>query len=80
MCSKEAIDAAHFSPDAAEFLWLLHTHGVRYLLIGGEAVMISPVHGAVPIFYMGKKQLIKNKKAAARPKDLDDIPYLTDEA
>ncbi|HAK97013.1 MAG TPA: hypothetical protein DCM87_18985 [Planctomycetes bacterium] len=31
--------AASFSRDTREFLGLLHTHGVRYLIIGGEAVI-----------------------------------------
>ena len=38
------IDSYHFSPDTAEFLRLLHEHGVRYLIIGGEAVIF---HGHV---------------------------------
>ena len=31
------IDGAHFSRDTLEFIRLLEKHGVRYLLIGGEA-------------------------------------------
>lgn len=30
----------------------------------------------VPIYYIGKSELKKNKKAAGRPKDLDDLNYL----
>ncbi len=36
---ERRIQAGHFSQDAAEFLRLLGHHGVRYLLIGGEAVI-----------------------------------------
>ncbi|MCR4321067.1 MAG: hypothetical protein NUV74_12130 [Candidatus Brocadiaceae bacterium] len=30
----------------------------------------------IPVYFIGKKQLIKNKKAARRPKDLSDIKQL----
>lgn len=30
----------------------------------------------IPVYFIGKKQLIKNKKAARRPKDLNDIKQL----
>ena len=33
-------------------------------------------YGDVPIFYIGKSDLIANKKAAARPQDLADVAYL----
>ena len=29
-----------------------------------------------PLYYLGLKQLIKNKEAAGRPKDLEDLAYL----
>ena len=32
----------------------------------------------VPVTYVGLDALIRNKKAAARPKDMDDLPYLTE--
>jgi hypothetical protein len=38
------IEASHFSPDTCLFIELLHTHGVRYLIVGGEAVIL---HGHV---------------------------------
>jgi hypothetical protein len=38
------VDAAHFSPDTRSFIELLHVHGVRYLIVGGEAVIF---HGHV---------------------------------
>jgi hypothetical protein len=30
----------------------------------------------IPLYFLHKKDLIVNKKASGRPKDLDDIPYL----
>ena len=35
----QKIEAAHFSPDTREFLTLLHQHAVRYVIVGGEAVI-----------------------------------------
>ncbi len=32
----------------------------------------------VPVNYVGLDALIQNKMAAARPKDIDDLPYLTE--
>jgi hypothetical protein len=37
--SPTRIDGAHFSPDTRVFIELLHRHGVRYLIVGGEAVI-----------------------------------------
>jgi hypothetical protein len=39
------------------------------LEVGGQAVCVN---------YVGLDALIRNKKAAARPKDMDDLPYLTE--
>lgn len=38
------VDARHFSPDTRAFIELLHAHGVRYLIVGGEAVIF---HGRI---------------------------------
>ena len=35
----EKIDAAHFSPDTRKFVALLLQHSVRYVIVGGEAVI-----------------------------------------
>lgn len=37
---ERSIQAAHFSEDVQEFLRLLHEHRVRYLIVGGEAVIL----------------------------------------
>jgi hypothetical protein len=160
--SPELIDASTFSPDIREFLRLLHAHDVRYMIVGGEAVifygharltgdvdffydidfdnvrrlysaldefwagsvpgltspeelaapglivqfgvppnridLMNRIDGVsfdeawpartvvsldigkhvVPVTYVGLDALIRNKKAAARPKDMDDLPYLTE--
>jgi hypothetical protein len=36
---KDSLEASHFSPDALEFIRLLSVHGVRYVVVGGEAVI-----------------------------------------
>lgn len=157
------IDASHFSPDTCAFIELLHTHGVQYLIVGGEAVIfhghvrltgdvafffandsgntdrvfaaldefwngdvpglegpqdLTPegtiiqfglppnridlinsidgvefteawlgrvdavlvtAEGDVPMSFIGLEALAKNKGATGRPKDLDDLSYLTRE-
>jgi hypothetical protein len=157
------IDAGHFSPDTRALIALLHAHGVRYLIVGGEAAifhgharltgdvdfffdagqenvarlyaalesfwggeipgigsvdeltatgtvvqfgvppnridLINEIDGVgfeeawedrvdaimvaddepIPLPYIGVDALVKNKRAAGRPKDLDDLSYLTGE-
>lgn len=53
MASK-AIDASGFSPDVFQFIGLLEKHKVRYLIVGGEAVIYHGhprVTGDVDFFY-----------------------------
>ena len=155
------IDSSHFSPDTRDFIGLLHSHGVRYLIVGGEAVifhgharltgdvdfffgrepgnlerlfealdafwdgdvpgltsatdlspdgtivqfgqppnridLINAIEGVgfdeawngrveaillmgdreVRVPFIGLDALVKNKRAVGRPKDLDDLSYLT---
>lgn len=157
------IDASHFSPDTRTFLEALAEKSVRYLIVGGEAVILhghvrltgdvdvffardeenaqrlfaaldefwggdvpgidsyvallpegivvqfglppnridlvnsidgvafedawpGRVHavveterGDVPVTFIGLEALVKNKRASGRPKDLDDLDYLTRE-
>ncbi len=49
-----AIAASHFSPDTQDFIRLLHQHEVRYLMVGGEAVIYygyARLTGDVDFFY-----------------------------
>jgi hypothetical protein len=51
---RDRIDASHFSQDIREFLRLLHTHYVRYVIAGGEAVIYYGhvrLTGDIDIFY-----------------------------
>lgn len=157
---RNRIEATHFSPDTRDFIRLLHQHSVRYVIVGGEAViyygyarltgdvdffydiqadnaallfeallafwdgdipgiseaaelmvpglilqfglppnridllnqiagvsfetawptrleiLLVSDHETTPMYYIGLAQLIENKAAAGRPKDLDDLSYL----
>ena len=156
----EIVDASAFTPDLQDFLRALHTHDVRFMIVGGEAVIfyghirvtgdidvyydresenavrlfnaledfwqgeipqlegpaglekrgvifqfglppnridllndidgvefegawprrtraeLSRSEGNIPFSYIGLEDLIQNKRAAGRPKDLDDLPFL----
>jgi hypothetical protein len=65
-----------FSSDITEFLFLLHTYEVRYLVIGGEAVIYYGYARLTGDVDIGSEQLIRNKEAARRDKDLDDLRFL----
>ena len=41
-----------------------------------DAVLVT-ADGDVPLPFIGLEALVKNKRAAGRPKDLDDLSYLT---
>ena len=52
--SQDRIDADHFSSDTQEFIRLLHSHEVRYVITGGEAVIYYGhvrLTGDVDFFY-----------------------------
>jgi len=158
--SPDRVAASYFSPDIREFIGLLHRHRVRYVVVGGEAViyygharltgdidffydlasdniealfqalvefwrgripgierseglceagviiqfgrppnridllnqidgvtfadawrtrtsvLIEGLAGEVPLHYLGRDNLIRNKEAAGRPKDLEDLEFL----
>ena len=51
---SKAIDASGFSPDILEFIRLMERHKVRYLIVGGEAVIYHGyprVTGDVDFYY-----------------------------
>ena len=157
---QEIVDASAFSSDIQDFLRVLHTHDVRFMIVGGEAVIfyghirvtgdidvyydrdhdntaslfkaleefwqgqipalegpselekrgvifqfgvppnridllndidgvdfesawrrrtrvvLEDRSGNIPFSYIGLEDLIQNKRAAGRPKDQDDLPFL----
>ncbi len=51
---RDQIDPAYFSPDILEFIELLHAHQVRYVVVGGEAVIYyghARLTGDIDFFY-----------------------------
>lgn len=51
---SEKIDWSYFSPDILEFIELLHKHEVRYVIVGGEAVIYyghARLTGDIDFFY-----------------------------
>jgi hypothetical protein len=43
---------------------------------GRVTAMIETSEGDLPIYYLGIKELLRNKEASGRPKDLDDLSFL----
>lgn len=54
---------------------LLHISGIDYHEATTDAV--DGAYGDVPVRFLGRDALIKNKKASGRPKDLADVDLLT---
>jgi predicted nucleotidyltransferase len=157
---QETVDASAFSPDVQDFLRVLSTHDVRFMIVGGEAVIfyghirvtgdidfyydrdhnnalslfkaleefwqgeipeldvpselerrgvtlqfgvppnridllndidgiefesawrrrtrvtLESQSGDIPFSYIGLEDLIQNKRAAGRPRDQEDLPFL----
>ena len=54
---------------------LLAISGIDYHLAAADAV--DGAYGEVPVRFLGRDALIKNKRASGRPKDLADVDLLT---
>jgi hypothetical protein len=51
---QDRLEATYFSPDILEFIRLLHAHQVRYVVVGGEAVIYyghARLTGDIDFFY-----------------------------
>jgi hypothetical protein len=74
-------------PDFRDLLALLNEHRVEYLITSLSAVSWEEAEtskeagssGDVPVFYIGRRQYIANKRAAGRMKDLADIEALSED-
>lgn len=56
---KEEIAAKHFSPDTLDFLYMLSKYDVRYMIVGGQAVIyygFARLTGDIDIFYDRSKK------------------------
>lgn len=71
-------------PDFEKLLKFLEQNSVRYMIIGGYAVayeeaeqhMIRGKYGDVEVNFIGKEDLLKNKKASGRPQDELDVKII----
>lgn len=52
---------------------------LSFSLPGRVAAVIVSDRGEIPVSFIGLDALVKNKRASGRPKDLDDLSYLTRE-
>ena len=71
-----------FSKDVSEFLSLLERHEVRYLIVGGEAVIYyghARLTGDIDIFYERTAENVRRLYAALNEFWLNDIPGITNE-
>ena len=79
MPGKE-IDPKLFSPDTRELIALLHQHGVRYLIVGGEAVIYYGhvrTTGDIDFFYDGAADNAQRLHAALDEFWAGHIPNLS---
>jgi hypothetical protein len=60
------------SKGSKEFIALLNSHGVEYLIVGAHSLAFH----ARPVFFLSKILLIANKRAVGRPQDLADLTEL----
>lgn len=77
--SPVRIDAKHFSPDSLAFISLLAEHEVRYLIVGGEAVILhgrSRLTGDVDFFFANDASNVEHLFAALDDFWGGDIPGL----
>ena len=63
-------------PDFKDFLKLLNSRKVRYLLIGGFAESVVDRIDGNDVSIISLKHLKANKKASGRFKDLADLEHL----
>jgi hypothetical protein len=74
-----SIESSHFSADILEFIQLLQVHQAKYIVVGGEAVIYMRIvcpDREIALFMIDLRNLLRNKRAASRPKDLDDLRAL----
>ena len=62
--------------DFRDFLKLLNSHRVKYLLVGGYAVCYHGYY-RIPVRVISLPHLIRNKLKAGRLKDLADVQKLS---
>jgi len=74
---KNSIESSHFSPDTLEFIRLLSKYGVKYVVVGGEAVIYHGYPrftGDVDFFFSDSNENIHALFAALREFWSENIP------
>ena len=77
--ASETITPVVFSRDVRELLHLLHLHKVRYLIVGGEAVIFygyARLTGDIDLFYDHRPDNIRNLFTALQAFWAGEIPGL----
>lgn len=72
----------YFSPDTVDFLYILSKHNVKYLIVGGEAVIFyghARLTGDVDIFYELTEKNVTRLYSALNEFWDGDIPGITKE-
>jgi hypothetical protein len=75
--AEEILDSSSFAADILEFLSLLHRHQVRYLIVGGEAVIYyghARLTGHIDIFYEATDENARRMFAALQEFWQGDVP------
>lgn len=78
--SERQIDEGSFSPDTLDFLRALRDHGVRYLIVGGEAVIYyghARVTGDIDFFYESSEENVRRLFAALQQFWGGNVPGVT---
>ena len=70
----------HTQPDFEDFLRLLESNRVDYMVVGAFAEARGGVvrgrYGAVDVTFIGRDDLVRNKRASGRHRDLGDVEEL----
>ena len=77
---QERLDAGSFSPDTLDFLRVLHRYSVRYMIVGGEAVIFhghARVTGDIDFFYERTEDNAQRLYEALRDFWKGDVPGIS---
>lgn len=75
--ARQKINASHFSKDVQEFLYLLNRYQLKYLIVGGEAVIYygyARLTGDVDFFYERSQENVNRLFNALKEFWSGDVP------
>ncbi len=78
MAPQEVVDPTLFTTDVVEFIDCLHSNGVSFRSAWSKRtkVQLGTHPNMIPFAFISLDDLLSNKRASARPKDLDDLAFL----